>query len=375
MQCDALLKRHYPDFTLESLDEICVREGIHVDYNEQTAAATFQFAAQGPSSPSSARPYPLRNELPQPPPGGSPPRYPYPGSGQHMMAYGHPGPMMPYPPPGVYPPPHMPMQGPHPAAYGQHMYPPAVPPFQHPLQPHPGLQRPPSSHDIKGQDPLSRDISDAQAMVKSFGVDMEIVAGVKLPARDKEDLAVGSGGLISQRDQGIAGPRDPTKWVQLTMTRENAPTQNITVWLPKDRDMVRHIVDVYFKRLDFHRPVILRGHFEQILDFLYDGQPVVNDPGYICSVYLILALGTLSELNARSNAVDKDALQPPTSPAASKKLMPPDWPEHEEFFERALAVKPDLRVTLSSLQALILLHWYLYTEVSPIACCVGYTVL
>ncbi|KAI9066113.1 hypothetical protein FKP32DRAFT_1589993 [Trametes sanguinea] len=44
--------------------------------------------------------------------------------------------------------------------------------------------------------------------------------------------------------------------------------------------------------------------------------------------------------------------------------MPPDWPEHEEFFQFALAVKPDLRVTVSSLQALILLHWYLYTEVS-----------
>lgn len=279
-----------------------------------------------------------------------------------MMSYGPPGPMMPYPPPPGYPP-HMPMQGPHPA-YGQHMYPPAGPPFQHPLQPHPGLQRPPSSHDIKGQDPLSRDISDAQAMVKSFGVDMEIVAGVKLPARDKEDLAVGSGGLISQRDQGIAGPRDPSKWAQLAMHRENAPTQTITVWLPKDREMVRRIVDVYFKRLDFHRPVILRPYFEHILDLLYDRQPVVNDPGYVCSIYLILALGTLSELNARSNAVDKDTLQSPTSPSASKKLMPPDWPEHEEFFERALAVKPDLRVTLSSLQALILLHWYLYTEVS-----------
>ena len=40
-----------------------------------------------------------------------------------------------------------------------------------------------------------------------------------------------------------------------------------------------------------------------------------------------------------------------------------DFPTHEEFFELALAVKPDLRVTISSLQALILLQWYLYTEV------------
>ncbi|KZT73483.1 hypothetical protein DAEQUDRAFT_721541 [Daedalea quercina L-15889] len=362
LQCDALLKRHVPDFHLDNLDDICAREGIHIEYNEQAAATTFQFASQqGSPSPSGPRPYPLRNEVPQPPPGGSPPRYPYPG--QPMMPYGPPGPMMYPPPPGVYPPPHphMPMQGPHPA-YGQHIYPPAGPPFQHPLQPNPGLQRPPSSHDIKGQDPLSRDISDAQALVKTFGVDMEIVAGVKLPARDKEDLAVGSGGLHSKRDREIAEPRNPSQWVSVSMQRDSVTSQTVTLWLPKDRGMVQRIVEVYFTRLDFHRPVFLRVEFQQTLDALYEGRPVVNDPGYICSVYLVLALGTLSELNLRSNGMEKDALQPPTSPTASKKLMPPDWPEHEEFFERALAVKPDLRVTLSSLQALILLHWYLYTE-------------
>jgi hypothetical protein len=43
--------------------------------------------------------------------------------------------------------------------------------------------------------------------------------------------------------------------------------------------------------------------------------------------------------------------------------MPSDWPTHDEFFARALSIKPDLRVSVSSLQALILLHWYLYTEV------------
>ena len=51
------------------------------------------------------------------------------------------------------------------------------------------------------------------------------------------------------------------------------------------------------------------------------------------------------------------------SPAITRKLMPLDWPHHEDFFEMALAVKPELKVTISSLQALILLHWYLYTEV------------
>ncbi|ELU40180.1 fungal specific transcription factor domain-containing protein [Rhizoctonia solani AG-1 IA] len=42
--------------------------------------------------------------------------------------------------------------------------------------------------------------------------------------------------------------------------------------------------------------------------------------------------------------------------------VPTDWPSHVLFFNLALRIKPDLRVTISSLQALILLHWYLYTE-------------
>lgn len=129
--------------------------------------------------------------------------------------------------------------------------------------------------------------------------------------------------------------------------------------------MVQHIVDGYFVRLNLHRPVFERKEFEKILNDLYDGRTVTHDPGYICSVYLILALGTLSELNHRAvkaDAENKDFLGHLGSSVA-KKLMPHGWPEHDEFFERALAVKPDLRVTITSLQALILLHWYLYTEV------------
>ncbi|EGN98990.1 hypothetical protein SERLA73DRAFT_26828, partial [Serpula lacrymans var. lacrymans S7.3] len=127
--------------------------------------------------------------------------------------------------------------------------------------------------------------------------------------------------------------------------------------------MVNHVVDVYFQRLNFHRPVFARADFERRLNSLYEGEDVYQDPGFICSMYLILALGTLSELNHRATATDKDRKAPSDSPIAAKKLLPADWPEQDEFFERALAVKPDLRVTISSLQALILLQWYLYTEV------------
>ncbi|KII84447.1 hypothetical protein PLICRDRAFT_168043 [Plicaturopsis crispa FD-325 SS-3] len=139
------------------------------------------------------------------------------------------------------------------------------------------------------------------------------------------------------------------------------PPTNIPVWLPKDRKMSKHIVDVYFTRLNYHRPVFARGDFERTLDGLYDGHPIQHDPGYVCSLYLVFALGTLSELNHRASKMDKDSAGA-DGPTVIKKLIPHDWPEPDEFFERALSVKPDLRVTISSLQALILLQWYLYTE-------------
>jgi hypothetical protein len=140
--------------------------------------------------------------------------------------------------------------------------------------------------------------------------------------------------------------------------------------------MVQHVVDGYFERLNVHRPVFLRKDFEKILNDLYDGLAVSHDPGYLCSVYLVLALGTLSELNHRAVSKEmehKSDVPGPFVPSIAQKLMPHDWPEHDEFMDRALAVKPDLRVTISSLQALILLHWYLYTEVRLPNPCSMYT--
>lgn len=145
----------------------------------------------------------------------------------------------------------------------------------------------------------------------------------------------------------------------------------VEVWLPKDRKMVQHIVGVYFTRLNVHRPVFTRKEFERVLDAAYTGEEIGGesapeyqlDPGFVCSLYLVLALGTLSELNHRAVQAEGDSDADVGGPISAKQLMPVDWPEHGEFFERALSVKPDLRVTISSLQALVLLHWYLYTEV------------
>lgn len=219
-------------------------------------------------------------------------------------------------------------------------------------------------------------MSDTRALAKTFGVASAIMNDVTIPPQDREDLAVGSNALISGRDREGGEPplpRDASKWISATMRRNSviaglaSPTQmppgsNVPVFLPKSRETVGIILEAYFSRLNFHRPVLLRHEFERTLNQLYEGQAVPDDPGFVCSAYLVFALGTLSELNHRVSQHENSA-QPSASIGPDlKSLMPPDWPDHDEFFQFALKVKPDLRVTVSSLQALILLHWYLYTE-------------
>ncbi|RDB30994.1 Transcriptional activator protein acu-15 [Hypsizygus marmoreus] len=397
-QCAALLKLRMPEFDLEKLDEICAQHGVDVGaMNPPPLTPTFQFQ-QAPTT-SAFRPGP---------PGG--PQQPMPPPPQPGMYYGPPH-MMP-PPPGYgmmppYGPPFHPMQmqGP-PGPYGPHMHPPFQPPPGY-MQPPPGHpqgppqpppqaqpqtqpQQPPAPREPantnKGQDPNGNDMSNTEALAKNFGVHSTIVNDLKLSGAtvDKEDLAVGSSGLTSGRDRDVhetSLPRVAANWVAITVRRNSnasssAPntlelsgpastSPSVNVWLPKDRKMVHHMVELYFMRLNPHRPVYVRKDFEKVLNDLYDGLTVSHDPGFICSLYLVLALGTLSELNHRAVKADMAGsgdLLVDLGSSVAKKLMPHDWPEHDEFFERALSVKPDLRVTISSLQALILLHLYLYTE-------------
>ncbi|KAI0315187.1 hypothetical protein OF83DRAFT_1133138 [Amylostereum chailletii] len=401
--CTGLLKRHIPGFELEALEDIAHHENIVLDPGSAPgASAAFQFSGGPNGGPPSPKGYP---PFPPPPPGQH--MLPPPGYRMPPYAYPPPGPPgSPYPPP---PHPHMqPMPGPPPPGYNPHIH----PAFQHPPPPHglgpppqmqqqpppppPPPQRPLSNSgavapDIKGGDPRLNDMSSNLTLAKNFGVSPQIVQDLKLQtqATDKEDIAVGSAALISGRDRDMnetALPRDPTKWVHLSLRRNSiiapptSPTASPTtapatttpvvhMWLPKDREMVHRILDSYFDRLNFHRPVFLRHEFQAALDQLYAGDAPQHDPGFVCSVYLVLALGTLSELSHRACGLDEEArasaaagvLKSPNQ-ANLKRLMPAEWPEHEEFFDRALAVKPDLRVTVSSLQALILLQWYLYTE-------------
>lgn len=181
-----------------------------------------------------------------------------------------------------------------------------------------------------------------------------------------EDLAVGSGGLSSGRDRDLTEtqpPKEPKNWICAKMQHVSAlnprnHAREVPVWLPKDRKTAGHVVSAYFSYLNCHRPALQKDRFTNQLEALYDSNREMYDPGYVCCLYLVLALGTMSELNKPVGNVMEDK-----GDTGLKKTLVPGWPEHEEFFERALAVKPDLRMTVSSLQALILLHWYLYTEV------------
>lgn len=156
----------------------------------------------------------------------------------------------------------------------------------------------------------------------------------------------------------------PRNRIEPTTAPMSPPLPSIKIWLPKDRKTVNHIVNVYFSRLNYNRPALDQADFERNLNALYDGHiTLYHDQGFICMLYLVLALGTLNEVNHRANKLDKDGGTPASSPTLKKKLMPEGWPEHGEFFQWGLFYKPDIQATISALQALILLHWYLYTEV------------
>ncbi|KAF7972051.1 hypothetical protein HWV62_19191 [Athelia sp. TMB] len=233
--------------------------------------------------------------------------------------------------------------------------------------PHPDAHaHPPLPTEIKGQDPQSNDLTNTQALDKAFGVNAAIISSLAGVTQDKEDLAVGSGGLSSGRDRRIDEttlPKDASRWtsVDLPCSRvENNPLRarsSVKIWLPKDRATVNRIVQIYFGHLNYNRPALDQADFERSLNELYDGHITTrHNQGFICTMYLVLALGTLNDSNRRANKLPEGQ----TSPAMP--LMPDGWPNHSEFFEWGLFYKPEIQATISALQALILLHWYLYIE-------------
>lgn len=140
-QCEALLQRHIQGFDLNNIDELCAREGIHInDPENPSVSAAFQFAPQAPPP-----------RFPQPPP-GPPKGYPYPPP-PHMGPPSYPGIAVPY----AYPPPHIQMHGPA-GPYNPQIHPALQQPHIHSHPPIPSI----APVEIKGQDPQSNDMSNTQ---------------------------------------------------------------------------------------------------------------------------------------------------------------------------------------------------------------------
>ena len=141
VQCIALLKHHIPDFDIEDVEKFLHREGIELD-PALLMGGQFPFAPPASNSPpQSMKGYPYHPPI--------------------MHPYGH---MV---PPG-YPPPPL-NGGPYPPMVPPGMYNPHIHPA---FQPHPHMPPPPPpsaadsralTSDIKGQDPQSNDMSNAQA--------------------------------------------------------------------------------------------------------------------------------------------------------------------------------------------------------------------
>lgn len=92
---------------------------------------------------------------------------------------------------------------------------------------------------------------------------------------------------------------------------------------------------------------------------------LANDAGFLCSVYLVFALGTMAVRNRRvhHNGTGSGAGAGSEADGDEMSMWEEHWPSHEDFYDLALLLKPDLANSISTLQALILLHWYLYCEV------------
>jgi hypothetical protein len=208
----------------------------------------------------------------------------------------------------------------------------------------------------KGLDPLGRNMASPAAIARGFGVTSRLLNDPRYIDREPVKVDGDDVPLVS-----TAELLSPQLWQRRPFKRGNLPLPSHSaselhdVWLPRDVERAQYMVDMYFKRLNYHRPIFEQGDFNRRFKMLYSNESTTpDDVGFICSTYLILALATLSEMHQ------------PNMTEASVAELKAIWPTHEAFLSRALAVKPELRLTISSLQALLLLQWYLYSEVSPL---------
>lgn len=171
------------------------------------------------------------------------------------------------------------------------------------------------------------------------------------------------GGIPVVRDGVFSKPRDPAAWAEAAIPHRPAQ-QEQQFLLPREREITNQVLTAYFTELNPYRPIFDDADVREKIDILYCSissdadvrasvatskhPDIAGDSGFLCCMYLIFALGTLCVQNRRIHQAER---------------VEENWPNHEEFYDLALALKPDLQNSISTLQALLILHWYLFTEV------------
>ncbi|PFH46649.1 hypothetical protein AMATHDRAFT_7560 [Amanita thiersii Skay4041] len=159
---------------------------------------------------------------------------------------------------------------------------------------------------MRRQDPEGNDMTTVSSLAKNFGVHTIILNEVL------QTMSAGSSELSPKAGHfthGSTPPLDPEHWMTILANRNPGdldsdhlyssptpvPEPAMIIWVPKNRETLHRIVDIYFQRLNTHRLVFSRQEFDEIVAKVYEGRDY--DPGQLCSVYLVLALGLLSEQN------------------------------------------------------------------------------
>lgn len=93
-----------------------------------------------------------------------------------------------------------------------------------------------------------------------------------------------------------------------------------------------------------------RDDFQRDLTSLYRGR-WSQDIASIFLVYFVLSLGTVCETDVN---------------IVTRSSATHEWPRHDEFYQRGLCFKPESPDSIQCLQGLILLHRYLFLQVSSI---------
>jgi hypothetical protein len=258
--------------------------------------------------------------------------------------------------------------------------------LQGPLPKPPPTRDPRNDSNVPGSvipGPLPHDLSDRQGLITSFQVSRKLARSLEQGTPLSPSLSVyPSYDMFSVepiQDDVLAGlaqdGHDTSRkidqyWIPAPLRRSERSLLKQPFFLPRNRDRVASVLNTYFDDLNPHRPVFIREEFIAMVDSLYDSLEdekaaaispkyvdVPKDSGFLCSVYLVLALGT----RCQENQSCRLAL-----PRASKIYG--DWPHPETFYKYAISLKPDLPNSITTLQAFILLHWYLYIEVRAPGC-------